>query len=300
VKVDVAVVQMDCLLGDPAFNLAHIEELATEAAARLDGLRATDAGEVAEDPADGRAAHSHERLVVFPECATTGYFVGEQGAELAEPADGPTNDRLARLAHRLGTHLAVGVLEADGEDVYDALALFSPTTGLLTSYRKVHLFAGEKAVFAVGDAPCLVDTAFGRVGLTICYDLMFPEYIRGLVLSGARLIVNGTDWITDAWQTAQGWTGQNVRALCQVRGLENGIHVVMADRVGNEAGFTSLGYSTIAGPTGAALVSLEDGEGIAVARITDPTEDLERWRSYATYLQDRQPGLYEAMGVGHP
>ena len=272
-KVDVAVVQMDCLLGDPAFNLAHIEELATEAAARLDGLRATDAGEVAEDPADGRAAHSHERLVVFPECATTGYFVGEQGAELAEPADGPTNDRLARLAHRLGTHLAVGVLEADGEDVYDALALFSPTTGLLTSYRKVHLFAGEKAVFAVGDAPCLVDTAFGRVGLTICYDLMFPEYIRGLVLSGARLIVNGTDWITDAWQTAQGWTGQNVRALCQVRGLENGIHVVMADRVGNEAGFTSLGYSTIAGPTGAALASLEDGEGIAVARIADPTEE---------------------------
>ena len=299
-KVDVAVVQMDCLLGDPAFNLAHIEELATEAVARLDGLRIRDVGDAVAGPADGQAAEPYGRLVVFPECATTGYFVGGRAPELAEPAGGPTNARLARLARTLGTHLAVGVLEADGDDVYDALTLFSPTTGLLASYRKVHLFAGEKAVFAVGNEPCLVDTDFGRVGLTICYDLMFPEYIRGLVLSGARLIVNGTDWITDPWQTAQGWTGQNVRALCQVRGLENSVHVVMADRVGEEAGFTSLGHSTITGPTGTSLASLGDGEGIAVARLEDPTEDLERWRSYATYLQDRQPRLYEAMGVGRP
>jgi predicted amidohydrolase len=126
---------------------------------------------------------------------------------------------------------------------------------------------------------------------------MFPEYIRGLVLSGARLIVNGTDWITDPWQSDQGWAGPSVRALCQVRGLENGVHVVMADRVGEEAGFTSLGHSTIAGPTGAALAALGDGEGIAVARLQDPTEDLERWRCYATYLQDRQPGLYAEMGI---
>jgi predicted amidohydrolase len=298
VRVYVAVVQMDCVLGDPASNLAHIEELTIEAVSRLDGLRATDAGEAAVAPAEGRAAGSPGRLVVFPECATTGYFVGRRAVELAEPADGSANARLADLARTQGTHLAVGVLEADGGDVFDALALFSPATGLLASYRKVHLFAGEKAVFAVGQEPCLVDTDFGRVGLTICYDLMFPEYIRGLVLSGARLIVNGTDWITDPWQTTQGWTGQNVRALCQVRGLENGVHVVMADRVGEEAGFTSLGNSTIAGPTGAALASLEDGEGIAIARLEDPTADLERWRSYATYLQDRRPGLYEEMGVG--
>jgi predicted amidohydrolase len=288
--VDVAVVQMDCMLGDVAANLGHIDGLASQATRRLEELTG---GAVAK-------ASAPERLIIFPECGTTGYFVGERARELAEPADGPTNARLAGLASTLGVHLAVGVIEAAGSDVYDALALFSPTDGLLASYRKVHLFAGEKAVFAVGSEPCLVDTAFGRVGLTICYDLMFPEYVRGLVLSGARLIVNGTDWITDAWQTAQGWTGQNVRALCQVRGLENGVHVVMADRVGNEAGFTSLGYSTIAGPTGAALASLEDGEDIAVARIADPTDDLERWRSYATYLQDRRPGLYEAMGIGRP
>jgi predicted amidohydrolase len=276
--------------------------------ARLEGASASGADGFATGIAGGggaargaaRAAEPEapERLIVFPECATTGYFVGARAWELAEPADGPTNARLARLASSMGAHLAVGVIEAAGAEIYDALALFSPTDGLLASYRKAHLFSGEKAVFAVGDAPCLVDTAFGRVGLTICYDLMFPEYVRGLVLSGARLIVNGTDWITDPWQTAQGWTGQNVQALCQVRGLENGVHVVMADRVGEEAGFTSLGHSTIAGPTGALLAALGDGEGIAVARVEDPTEDLDRWRSYATYLQDRRPRLYERLGVG--
>ncbi len=272
--IDVAVVQMDCRLGDVAANLERIEALTRSAV--------TDRG---------------AQLVVFPECATTGYFVGEQGHELGEPVDGPTNARLARLASALGVHLAVGVIESAGPDLFDSLALFAPGDGLLASYRKVHLFSGERVTFRSGDAPAIVDTALGRIGLTICYDLMFPEYVRGLVLGGADLIINGTDWITDPWQTGQGWSGPNVRALVQVRALENGIHVAMADRVGEEAGFTSLGHSTIAGPTGAVLATLGDGDGIAVAHVKDPTPDLERWRSYASYLADRQPDLYRRMGV---
>jgi 5-aminopentanamidase len=279
-KVDVAVVQMDCTLTDKAANLAHIEDLAGQASTHLDALS---------------ASKRADRLIVFPETATTGYFVGKRAAELAEPADGPTNERLAALSSTLDAHLVVGVIEADAGEIYDALALFSPSDGLLASYRKVHLFAGERAIFSVGDKPCVADTAFGRLGLTICYDLMFPEYVRGLVLSGAQLIVNGTDWITDPWQTGQGWAGQNVRALCQTRGLENGVHVVMADRVGEEAGFTSLGHSTITGPTGKVLGGVDDGEGIDAVRLVDPTDDLDRWRSYATYLQDRQTDLYARM-----
>jgi predicted amidohydrolase len=273
---------MDCVLGDKPANLDRIERLAR------------DAMETVDPPPRGDG----HRLIVFPECATTGYFVGERARELAEPKDGPTSERLADLAAATGAHLAVGLIESDGPDVFDALALYSPQDGLIGLYRKVHLFASEKAVFAVGGAPCLIDTGFGRIALTICYDLMFPEYVRGLVLAGARLVLNATDWITDPWQTGQGWTGASVASLCRTRALENGVHVAMADRVGEEAGFTSLGHSTIAGPTGAALASLADGEGIAVARIEDPTDDLDRWRSYATYLEDRRPDLYESMGVG--
>ncbi len=270
----VALVQMDCELGDLAANLERIESYASSAV----GTHAAD-------------------IVVFPECATTGYFVGEKARELAEPADGPTNERLARLAASLGTHLAVGVTERDGADLYDALALFAPERGLIAMYRKVHLFAGEKVLFTQGHVPMLVDTAIGRLGLTICYDLMFPEYVRGLVLGGAELIVNSTDWITDDWQAERGWTGTSVRALCQIRALENGVHVVMADRVGTELGWKSLGYSTIASPTGSVLAGIDMDEGIGASRVLDPSPDLDRWRGIATYLPDRRAETYRAMGV---
>jgi len=273
----VAVAQMDCVLGDVGADLTHIERLATDA--------------VRDQGAD---------LVIMPECATTGYFVGDRARSLATAADGPMVTRLVDIATRLGCHLAVGLIEADGAGVYDSLALVAPRDGLLAMYRKVHLFAGERAVFSAGDEPCLVDTALGRIGLTVCYDLMFPEYIRGLVLGGAELIVNGTDWITDPWQTGMGWTGESVRALARTRALENGVHVAMAARVGEEAGFTSLGHSTIASPTGAVLATLDDGEGVAAARAVDPTPDLDRWRSYASYLADRQPGIYARMGPAEP
>jgi predicted amidohydrolase len=268
----VAVVQMDCVLGDVPANLARIEDLV------------------------GRAARDHgAELVILPECATTGYFVGERVRELATPADGPVTERLARLSDGLGIHLAVGLIEAVGEDAYDCLALFAPGVGLRSMYRKIHLFAGERRMFRTGDTPALVDTPLGRLGLTVCYDLMFPEFIRGLVLGGAELIVNGTNWITDPWQVGMGWTGESVRALARTRALENGVHVAMAARVGEEAGFTSVGHSCIAGPTGALLATLGADEAIGVARVTDPTPDLERWRSYATYLADRRPELYAAM-----
>ena len=271
----IAVAQVDCELGNLEANLERIEDY-TATAARDHG-------------AD---------LVIFPECATTGYFVGDRGRDLAEPADGPTNARLARLSERVGVHLAVGVIEREGEHLYDALALFAPERGLVASYRKLHLFAGEKALFTPGDEPMLVDTAIGRLGLTICYDLMFPEYVRGLVLGGAELIVNGTDWITDDWQAENGWAGTSLRALCQVRALENGVYVAMADRVGSELGWRSLGHSTIASPMGTVLATLDaDEQAIIASRVTDPSPTLERWRGIATYLPDRRPDVYGRLGV---
>lgn len=275
--VRVAVAQMDCVLGDVPANLARIETLATRAA-RDEGAQ----------------------LVILPECATTGYFVGDRARDLATTADGPVVRRLAALADELGIHLAVGLIEADGPDLYDCLALLAPAEGLRAMYRKVHLFAGERAMFQAGDRACLVDTPFGRLGLTVCYDLLFPEYVRALALAGARIIVNGTNWITDPWQVGMGWSGDAVRALARTRALENGVHVAMAARVGQEGAFTSIGHSTIASPSGAILATLGDSQAVGVAQVTDPTPDLDRWRGYATYLADRRPGLYAGMGAAAP
>jgi predicted amidohydrolase len=263
-----AVVQMDCIVGEIERNLGRIEDLTTQAAS--DGAN----------------------LVVFPECATTGYFVADRVEGLAEPIPGPSSRRLQSLAQKFGMYLMVGMIEAADGTHYDDAILFAPN-GDLHVYRKTHLFGPEREIYSPGDRPVVVDTPLGRLALTVCYDLMFPEYIRSLVLDGARVILNSTDWITNPWQTTMGWEESTVSSLARIRALENGVYVAMADRVGEEAGWTSLGGSTIASPTGRAVVVLGSQEGIGAAHVDLDSPDLARWAEIATYLQDRRPELYE-------
>ena len=197
-----------------------------------------------------------------------------------------------RSARNRGIHLVVGMIErADGK-YYDDAVLFTPE-GDYHVYRKTHLFGPERAIFTPGDQPVVVDTALGRLGLTVCYDLMFPEFIRSLVLNGAQVVLNATDWITDTWQSSMGWSGDTVASLVRIRALENGVHVAMADRAGVEAGWRSLGGSTVASPTGRVLATLGADEGIARRRSTLRAPISPAGRKLATYVQDRRPELYE-------
>ena len=264
----IALVQMDCVAGDTEANLAQIESRAKESAER------------------------GAQLVLFPECATTGYFVADRIASLAETVPGPSSERLARLARSTGTHVMVGMIERAEGKYFDDAVLFRPE-GDLNVYRKTHLFGPERAVFTPGDQPVVVETALGRLGLSVCYDLMFPEFIRSLVLNGAQVVLNATDWISDVWQSSLGWGGDTVSALARIRALENGVHVAMADRSGVEAGWHSLGGSTVASPTGRVLATLGADEGVAMATIDIASADFARWSELATYVRDRRPELYE-------
>ena len=168
----------------------------------------------------------------------------------------------ADRAHRGGDPLA------EGGRYHDAQNLLSPAGAPLAVYKKAHLFAAERRWYAPGDAPMVVETAIGRLGLTICYDLIFPEYVRRLVEMGADIVVNSTDWIADAYQAeVWGWNSRVTQALASTRALENGVPVAMANRVGREEGFWSLGGSCIAGPSGRLLAGIESGEGLAVAPV---------------------------------
>lgn len=268
----VAVVQLDCVLGEVQANVRKIERFVSMA-----------------------AAHG-SNLIVVPELGTTGYFVGERLGELAEPIPGPTTRLLAEIARRSHAYLVTGIAErADDGHLYNASVLLSPEGRLVGRYRKCHLFSTERQFFTPGDDPAVFDTEFGRVALTICYDLVFPEYIRSLVDLGAQLIVNSTDWITDAWQTSVGWSGVVVSHLAATRALENTVHVAMANRVGMEAGWKSLGHSCVCAPSGAFLTRIEEGEGIATADVSLDNAEWQRFRSIASYLDDRRMGLYSRL-----
>lgn len=267
--VRLAVGQMHCVPGDVAANLDIIRVLV------------------------GQAAQGGAALVVLPEMVTTGYFISDRLAELGEPTGGPTERRLSAIARDAGIHLAVGTVLRDGESYFDAQLLFAPDGALLATYRKAHLFSAEREWFSAGDEPMVVDTALGRIGMTICYDLLFPEYVRRLVDLGADIIINSTNWITDDFQRDRwGWSGPTVQSLAATRALENGVWLAMASCVGPEWKFDSIGHSCIVAPSGKLLASMGAGRGVALAEVEMQSADLDRWREIATYREDRRPELY--------
>jgi predicted amidohydrolase len=160
-KVNIAVAQMDCVVGETTPNLNKIRHFA------------------------GLAANLGADIAIFPECCTTGYFIGDKLSTLAEPEDGATAKELGDIASSSKLHLAVGMFTKDGNAVRNSQLLFAPDGKRLATYHKAHLFASEREFCRPGDQPVVADTKLGKIGMTICYDLIFPEYLRRPIEMGA-------------------------------------------------------------------------------------------------------------------
>lgn len=247
----------------------------------------------------GGAAADGAKLVVVPETATTGYFIADRLDRLAEPDNGPTATALSALARDCALYLVVGMAISDAGTYYDAQLLFGPEGTRLAIYRKVHLFSAERQWYTAGDTPVVVDTPIGKIGLSICYDFIFPEFIRCLVDLGADIVVNSTNWISDDFQRdTWGWTGSTVESLARTRALENGVWLAMANCIGAESGFDSLGHSCVVAPSGKVLASAGTGDGFAAADIIYESDALMRWRGIATYRDDRRREIYRIGSAG--
>lgn len=240
----ISVGQMDAVRANLDANLARIAQVVAAAAAQ------------------------GAQIVVLPEMVTSAYFVGDVLDRVAEPVPGPTTHRLGEIAKANRVYIACGLPERDAQRFYNSAVLLSPAGALAGRYRKVHLWADDNKYFTPGEQPAIVQTEHGPVALTICYDLMFPEYIRALVLGGARMILNCTDWVTpDPRIDLLGWSGRVTSALASTRAIENRVIVAMANRVGVEGSFTSLGYSCICNQLGAIVALIEQGEGVATVSV---------------------------------
>ncbi len=271
-SVKVAVAQMDPKLGENAVNLARILALYREAA--------------------GQGA----RLVVFPECAVSGYGFAtlEAGHAAAETIPGPATDALAAACRETGAYAVVGLLEReDAERVYNSAALIGPE-GVVGVYRKAHLpLLGVDRFTTPGNSGFRVwDVAIGRVGIAICYDLRFPEATRVLALAGADIIALPTNW-PDGSQNAP-------QFVTRTRALENRVFLLACNRCGEESGFWFFGHSQIADPGGNVLAEAGDGEAICYAEIEPEQARQKRivLRPGAFELDtvgDRRPDLYAAL-----
>jgi predicted amidohydrolase len=242
------------------------------------------------------AAAAGARLIVFPECALTGYCFEsrEEALPFAETTRGPTATRFASACARLGVWSIHGFLEKDGSRLYNACLLVGPD-GPVASYRKVHLpFMGIDRFADPGDRPFAVHGVGGAIiGMHICYDGAFPETARVLALLCADLLVLPTNWPTHSECAAE--------HMIATRAMENVVYVMAVNRVGEERGFRFIGRSSIAAPSGQVLAfASPDREELLYADIDPAISRRKRLvrvpgKGEVDRIADRRPRFYEPI-----
>ena len=240
------------------------------------------------------AAARGARIVLLPELCSSGYVFHDaaEARSLAEPADGPTTGGWAELARDLDLVVIGGFAELDGDGVLRNSAALVDASGVRAVYRKAHLWDRESLVFTPGDdAPPVVETDRGRIGVMVCYDLEFPEWVRLPALAGAQLLAAPANWPASA-VALDGLSGEGVRA--RANACVNRMYVAVSDRHGHERGVDWVGGSMLVDPDGRLLAGPppDGGEAIVIADCDLAVADDKRISERNDVFGDRRPELY--------
>lgn len=259
----VAAAQIACSLGDIEANVRKIGDFST------------------------RAKESGVELIVFPEVADTGYSMPII-QECARPWTSGSVPALQRIARDLSIGIICGVSEREGPSIYNSQVFINTTGEILGSYRKTHLFTGnptgEDKCFLPGNELKSIAINGLRFGLTICYDLRFPEVFRMLAVEhGVNVFV-----LSSAWPFPR---IEHLRVLASARAIENQSYMIVSNRVGTDDGVRTCGASTIIDPYGVVLASAStDQEELVEAEISEET--VRAVRSRMAVFAQRRADLY--------
>ncbi len=301
-EIAVATAQFEARDGDKRYNLAVMEDLSRQAASR------------------------GAELIVFHECSIPGYtYLETLGREemfaVAEPV--PVSDSLRQLqdvARRLKITIGAGLVERDGDDLYNCYALVGPE-GVLGKHRKLHAFVSP--YLSCGGSYTVLDALGCRIGILICYDNNLPENPRLTAMLGAEIILMphvtgclpspapGRGVVPlELWHNREkdpvpcrlefdgpkgrGWLMKWLPA----RAWENGVYVVYANVIGLDGGTLKPGGSLILDPFGEVVIECRTlANEVVVARLQP--ENLAR-ASGASYIKARRPELYGKMLEDNP
>ncbi len=259
----VAIAQIAAAPGELKTNLRQIRDFSTSARAR------------------------GAELIVFPEMSDTGYSM-PMIREHALPWDQGAVPALQRFCQTLAIAIVCGVSEREGERIYNSQVFIDRSGEIVAKYRKTHLVTAapldERPVFAPGDR--FVSQKFEpfTIGLTICYDLRFPEVCRKLAVEHkADVFVNSS-----AWPVVR---AKHLRLLAIARAVENQSYVLLANRVGTDDDVTFCGGSAIIDPNGTIMEEAPaDREELITAEISPDT--LAAVRSKVAVFEHRRADLY--------
>jgi len=257
------------------------------------------------DDAMARAAGMGAQLVVFPELALTGYACGDGFFDVAEPVPGPSTGHIAATARRLGLHAIWGMPERGLPGViYNSAVLVGPE-GHIGTWRK-HTLPGhatdrggagafpDRRFFRSGSQSPVFETALGRIGMMVCYDIFFPEIARLLTLKGADLLVGISG--------SPAFERPIFEPLVLARAMENTIPFAYCNLAGTEGEISYWGGSRLIG-AGNPETKVPGAPVIAQAAYDAP--DLvcgeidyavtHRMRPYFPVLRDLRAEMYTQL-----
>ena len=215
-------------------------------------------------------------LLIFPEMTLTGFTMNAE--KFAEEIDGTGTKYFMHLAQRLKTDIFAGIIERDESSIYNSLVHFDSLGLIRARYRKIHPYskALEDRYYAAGNELVVTKIDQIKFGLSVCYDLRFPELYRLYSKEGVQILVDIANWPVPR---IRHW-----KSLLRARAIENQCFMVGVNRVGNDSDNQYNGCSAVFDPMGDEIVLEEGLESIIPAEIK--TEKVNEVRSSLPFLKD--------------
>ncbi|HHV56590.1 MAG TPA: carbon-nitrogen family hydrolase [Firmicutes bacterium] len=261
-QLRVSVIQMQVELGEKERNLAHAAELIA------------------------RAAKDEPDVLLLPETFNVGFFPTDLAAHADAAEEGESRQLLSRLAREHRVNIVGGSVVRFGPDgeVRNTTYVFNRVGQEVARYDKIHLFSpsGEKDRFAAGTTPSLFTLEGISLASIICYDLRFPELVRGLALAGAQVLFVPAEW---PHPRVEHW-----RTLLRARAIENQFFVVACNACGPVGNLVNSGHSAVIDPWGEVLV--EAGEEEVILSVNLNLDSVAEVRRRIAVFADRRPEVY--------
>jgi len=240
------------------------------------------------------AAVNGADLVCYAELAFEPFYpqrpAATDPATFAEPIPGPITEAFRQEAARRGVAVVLNLFERDGERTFDSSPVINADGALLGRTRMIHItdYAcfHERGYYAPGDTGAPVyATRAGKIGVSICYDRHFPEYMRALSLNGARLVV-----VPQAGAVGE-WPEGLFEAEMRVAAFQNGYFTALCNRVGEEECLTFAGESFVCDPAGRVVARAPAGKDTILYADIDLAE-ADTCHARTLFMKDRRPELY--------
>ncbi len=237
------------------------------------------------------------KLVVYPELSFNlflpQYPASKRTLNLAEAIPGPTTKIFSEKAAELNVAVVLNIFEKEGRLTYDSSPVIDADGRIVGKTRMVHIleapFFQEKEYYSPGNLGAGVfDTAAGRIGIAICYDRHFPEYMRALAIKGADLVVVPQAGVVDEWPHGI------FEAELQIAAFQNGYFTALVNRVGKEDNLTFAGESFVTDPEGQVIARAPRGKDHILYANID-FKKLKRCPAKKHFLLDRRPDIYPIL-----